>query len=90
VRFLSDIPSYQETLDVVKAANLLLKVSEDSAAFIRCRLGTAGGPFYKLGDAELMVGIMIESEQVMSQINGFCNRWTGLLSVWSCRLQYVA
>ena len=67
----SDIASYQEALDVVKAAKFAPKGVRGLSSFsFAAGWGTAGGSdFINWSDAELMVGIMIENEQVMSQIN---------------------
>ena len=66
----SDISNYQEALEVVKAAKFAPKGVRGLSSFsFAAGWGTAGGPdWINWSDAELMVGIMIENEHVMSQI----------------------
>jgi 4-hydroxy-2-oxoheptanedioate aldolase len=67
----SDIANYQEALDVVKAAKFAPKGIRGLSSYsFAADWGTAGGPeWINWSDAELMVGIMIENEHVMNQID---------------------
>lgn len=67
----SDISTYQEALDVVKAAKFAPKGIRGFSSFsFSGGWGTRGGEdWVNWSDAELLVGIMIENEHIMSQID---------------------
>jgi 4-hydroxy-2-oxoheptanedioate aldolase len=67
----SDIASYQEAMDVVKAAKFAPKGIRGLSSFsFAAGWGTLGGPdWINWCDEELMVGIMIENQHVINQID---------------------
>ncbi len=67
----SDITSYEEALAVVKAAKFAPKGHRGMSTFsFAGGWGTRGGEdFADWSDSKLMVGIMVENEQVVSQID---------------------
>ena len=67
----SDIANYQEAIDVVKASKFAPKGARGLSSFsFAAGWGTSGGQdWINWSDSELMVGIMIENEHVMSQID---------------------
>ena len=67
----SDIVNYQEALDVVKAAKFAPKgIRGFSSYSFSGRWGTGGGEdWVNWSDSELLVGIMVENEHVVSELD---------------------